>query len=127
MTVGTLIDWVHENWDILAILGAVTLFIIRTTRKIDKFSGKIEETHAVVKKDIPEIKTTLKSHQKELDRLNRYIEDDVKHRDDDQKRSMLICKGVSASLKGLQEIGANGPTHEALDELETYMFEKTSK
>lgn len=127
MTLGTVVDWIHDNWASITVIGTILALVVKLTHKIDKFSDTIEETNKIIKKEIPAIKEEQAAQKKKLEEVDAYIREDKEHREDSQQRSMLICKGVTASLKGLQEIGANGPTHDALGELEEYMLKKTVK
>lgn len=124
-TVGSIFDWIASNWSAILIVCTTIGLVVKVTRKLDKFSATLKEVQTIVTKELPEVK----KKQDQLEEHLRSIDEDSKktteHIEDSRTRFLILCKGVAASLKGLQEVGANGPTHEALTELEDYMFKRS--
>lgn len=121
-SVGTVIDWILENWKFLIIIFGLFGTVIKVFRKIDKFTGKVDK----IATDIPEIKNSIESHSSELGDVKEDLKELKEYQERDSKRNYYIIKGVLSSLRGLQEIGVNGPTEETTREIEKYMMEQVT-
>ena len=126
LTLGKVFDWIIDNWGVLTIAAGLFVSIYKITKKINKFTETVNETNKVVKKELPEIKQTVKSHDQKFAEIDKSIEEIKHYQEDDSDRTFYLAKGVLASLRGLQEIGANGPTHEACTDLEDYIMRKST-
>ena len=124
-TVGSIFDWIASNWSAILIVSTTTGLVVKVTRKMDKFAATLKEVQTTVTKELPEVKKKQDQMEEHLRSIDKDLKKTTEHIEDSKTRSLILCKGVAASLKGLQEVGANGPTHEALTELEDYMLKRS--
>lgn len=125
ITVGSIFDWIASNWSAVLIVSTTIGFVVKVTRKMDKFAATLKEVQTTVTKELPEVKKKQDQMEEHLRSIDKDLKKTTEHIEDSKTRSLILCKGVAASLKGLQEVGANGPTHEALTELEDYMLKRS--
>lgn len=125
ITVGSIFDWIASNWSAVLIVSTTIGFVVKVTRKMDKFAATLKEVQTTVTKELPEVRKKQDQVGEHLRSIDKDLKKTTEHIEDSKTRSLILCKGVAASLKGLQEVGANGPTHEALTELEDYMLKRS--
>lgn len=125
-SVGTVLEWILLHWETLALVLGLFVTIFKLSSKINKFTTTVNKTNETLNKEFPEMKSILESHEETLEDLEKSIGELKDHDKDERERNYLITKGVLASLRGLQEIGANGPTHEASSEIEDYLNKKAA-
>lgn len=126
-SIGDILDWVVCNWQSLIVVVALLTGIIKITRKVDKIRLSVEASDKSITERLPKIEETLSEHSIRFDEMASHLESLKEDRSEEKKRSSLIIEGVKASLEGLREVGANGPTGEALRKLDVYMIEKSTK
>ena len=78
----------------------------RNTRDIEKLSNKVD-------RDLVQINQVIKINSIQ----QKFIEDSLEERE-------LILRSLLGVIKGLQEIGANGPTKIAEAEIQAYLLKK---
>lgn len=117
------------QWVIVAIL--LLYFVYKEWpefKKRMKSWGKQEEQEKSLNQRVSDVETELKKVNEKLDNDYRQINTMVQELQN-QKRVTdasleereIIMRSLLGVLKGLQEIGANGPTKEAQAEIETYL------
>lgn len=125
-SVGGVIDWILENWKYIIIIAGLFTSVWKIPRKINKFTESIGDIKTKMETYLPSIKTSLDTHNTELTEIKEDIKDLKAYQERDGKRNYYIVKGVLSSLRGLQEIGVNGPTTETTEEIERYMMEQVT-
>ena len=125
ITVGSIFDWIVSNWSAILVVSTTIGLVVKVTRKMDKFATTLREVQTTVTKELPEVKKKQDQVEEHLSSIDKDLKKTTEHIEDSKTRSLILCKGVAASLKGLQEVGANGPTNEALAELENYMLKRS--
>lgn len=125
-SVGGVIDWILENWKYIVIIVGLFAFIWRISKKINKFTDTVGDIKTKIDTELPSIKTSLDTHNTELTEMKEDIKDLKAYQERDGKRNYYIVKGVLSSLRGLQEIGVNGPTTETTEEIEKFMMEQVT-
>lgn len=123
-TVGGVIDWILENWKFILIIVGLFGTVLKVYSKINKFTAKVDDISKIITTDVPSIKTSVDSHSEKLNEVEENVKKLKDYQDRDSKKNYYLVKGVLASLRGLQEIGVDGPTKEASKDLEQYMMER---
>ncbi|MFR1537551.1 MAG: hypothetical protein ACLSUP_02795 [Blautia massiliensis (ex Durand et al. 2017)] len=117
------------QWVIVAILAV--LLIYKSWPDIKKALNSWR-TH---ENDREGISTSIKRHEEEIEKINEKLERDYvainemrktlnlqrKVTEESLEEREIIMRSLLGVLKGLQEIGANGPTKEAQAEIEAYI------
>lgn len=125
-SVGGIIDWILENWKYIIIIAGLFVSVWKFSKKINKFTDTVGDIKTKIDTDLPSIKTSLDTHNTELTEMKEDIKDLKAYQERDGKRNYYIVKGVLSSLRGLQEIGVNGPTTETTEEIEKFMMEQVT-
>lgn len=101
------------DMDSLVAIAAGALVVINVYEKLTAIFGKksknLHKRVSSMEKDIADIKHKNDSH----DCLIEYH----------KKELRLLCKGILACLKGLEEQGCNGPVHEGIKEMEEHLLD----
>lgn len=100
ISIATAIGWMLSA--LLGGAGIVGLLMIKPRHKVEK---KVEQEDADRKR--------LDS----VDKINKTIHSI-------QEEQTIQCYCILACLKGLAELGGNGPVHEGIDRMETYLTKK---
>ncbi len=99
---------------------------------------KMLEDYRSTKNHKDNIINMLDDHEKKIDNIEKLLNRDyvrmnktdalldryLLELNNSKEESNLIMRGVLASLKGLQELGTNGPTKEAQADIERYLMEQ---
>lgn len=129
MTVGEMLDWVLKNWGYLAIIGAMLAAIVKFMRAVDKLTRTVEDT----KKTVTELDKKYDSLSKKFDAQSKTIEEMKSRLDaidtyhcENAERTRILISSTEACLRGMVEIGLNGPVKKGLEDLVTYKTQKAS-
>lgn len=121
----TLLDTAKDVLSVIASLGVIVGAIFAFVRWILKQNHQSEEIEAN-DKHIEEVEQECKKRIVEIEKECEKKIDSLKTETDEMFHSIqfeqtVICYGVLAALKGLQEQGCNGPVTKAIDKLEKHL------
>lgn len=122
-------------WSWLAVFAVVIILLVKFGPKVWKWLKVIHEE--MKKKET--IDEKIKKHESEIQNINKKLDRDyqtlnemkrlnkeqAKRIDDSMEEREIIMKSLLGIIKGLQELGTNGPTKEAQHEIENYMLKKS--
>lgn len=122
-------------WSWLAVFAVVIILLVKFGPKVWKWLKVIHEE--MKKKET--IDEKIKKHESEIQNINEKLDRDyktlnemkrlnkeqTKRIDDSMEEREIIMKSLLGIIKGLQELGTNGPTKEAQHEIENYMLKKS--
>lgn len=117
----------------LAVVVGLVIFIPKVWKGFNKMRGYVNDLEAILesaKKNSRDIDNLSRKIEQDYQRLN-YLEaatkDQQDYIDDSLRERELILKSLLGVIRGLQEIGANGPTKKSEQEIEEYLLEKAHK
>lgn len=117
----------------LAVVVGLVIFIPKIWRGFNKMRGYVNDLEAILEsakknsKDIDNLSRKIEQDYKRLNYLEEATRDQQDYIDDSLHERELILKSLLGVIRGLQEIGANGPTKKAEQEIEEYLIEKAHK
>ncbi len=94
---------------VVTALGAIIAVLVKLVRWIDHQKAQDRAQETLKAKHEADVAALRKEHAPQIHAI--------------QKEQTMICYGILACLKGLQEKGCNGPVTEALDRLEKHLNE----
>lgn len=82
---------------------------------------------ASLEKDMKEVKTKLNRDFDRMNEITERLEESTQDIKDSKEERQLMLSGLLAALKGLQELGTNGPTKSAQSDIEQYLNRQAHK
>lgn len=127
------------NWELVTVAVIVILFVLRKygpgAWKAFNFARQkvnyTEEIIALVKKHENEIygkKGVNEKLERDYERLNdmdKILKRHAEEARESREEMQIVIESLLGILKGLQELGSNGPTKKAQKKIEDYMIEKS--
>lgn len=92
--------------------------------KKEQDADEISKRVTVIEKDLADVKQKQNRDYYRLNDLSEKLQTTDQDIQDSKEERQLILSGLLAALKGLQELGTNGPTREAQGDIEKYLNKK---
>lgn len=80
-----------------------------------------------LEQDVKEIKARQARDYSRMNDMTERLEESAQDIKDSKEERQLMLSGILAALKGLQELGTNGPTKSAQSEIELYLNRQAHK
>lgn len=80
-----------------------------------------------LEQDVKEIKARQARDYSRMNDMTARLEESAQDIKDSKEERQLMLSGILAALKGLQELGTNGPTKSAQSEIEQYLNRQAHK
>ena len=87
----------------------------------------VDQRLDVLEQDMKEVKAKQNRDYSRMNEMTERLEESAQDIKDSKEERQLMLSGLLAALKGLQELGTNGPTKSAQSDIEQYLNRQAHK
>lgn len=87
----------------------------------------VDQRLRILEQDMKEVKAKLTRDFSRMNEMAERLEESAQDIKDSKEERQLMLSGLLAALKGLQELGTNGPTKSAQSDIEQYLNRQAHK
>lgn len=87
----------------------------------------VDQRLDALEQDVKEVKARQARDYSRMNDMTERLEESAQDIKDSKEERQLMLSGILAALKGLQELGTNGPTKSAQSEIELYLNRQAHK
>lgn len=127
---GDLLLWLLCAWTVLQAALKYYPSIKRWFKKdfqAETAAQTVDQRLRALEQDMKEVKAKLTRDFSRMNEMAERLEESAQDIKDSKEERQLMLSGLLAALKGLQELGTNGPTKSAQSDIEQYLNRQAHK
>lgn len=123
-----LVSFLEHNWFLITGVGALIAFTWKLGNQFRDYKEDVKEHDEKLNQKIDKLSENVASQINEMkDDVNKKFDDIKNARQEGAKRTMIMMRGIEATLVTLHNNGANGPVTDSLNELKEYQLHKATE